>query len=287
MSSGGGQTTQHDHAPECIYGCDRVSSGCKHCPTCRLRELCGLDGVVERRPMSYWLKLLDPYRVKPVSYVLWCPTSDPCHQRARQWWKDLVEIMVARPDVLFCILTKRLENASQLIEQFGPLPNLWLGTSFENQQSLERRARELFAIPAAGYILSGQPLLSPVDMTPYLGNKKLYHVLAGREIGDNARPCNNEWLRSIETQCSQYPLEFSITHYTDANGKAVTVQKKNQTGSNNPRYPGYNPNYRNMPTIGEMMGLQRFLQLPAGYRPPKPEALTKLRARMRVVLPTN
>lgn len=45
-----------------------------------------------------------------------------------------------------------------------PLPNVWLGTSVENQTWADRRIPELLSTPAAVRFLSCEPLLGPVDL---------------------------------------------------------------------------------------------------------------------------
>ncbi len=71
----------------------------------------------------------------------------------------------------FQVLTKRpeimLEYFNGLGKQFelSCCPNLWLGTSVENQKYADIRIPQLLQIPAAVRFLSIEPLLSPVDLT--------------------------------------------------------------------------------------------------------------------------
>lgn len=46
-----------------------------------------------------------------------------------------------------------------------PLPNIWLGTSVEDQATADARIPQLLAAPAAVRFLSAEPLLGPVDLT--------------------------------------------------------------------------------------------------------------------------
>lgn len=46
-----------------------------------------------------------------------------------------------------------------------PLPNVWLGTSVENQEQADKRIPNLLNCPAAVRFLSCEPLLGPVDLT--------------------------------------------------------------------------------------------------------------------------
>lgn len=47
-----------------------------------------------------------------------------------------------------------------------PLPNLWCGTSTEDQRTLEARLPYLRATPAAIRFISAEPLLTPLDLSP-------------------------------------------------------------------------------------------------------------------------
>src|SRR3546814_20352183 len=50
-----------------------------------------------------------------------------------------------------------------------PYPNVWLGTTVENQQQAEMRIPHLLEVPAARHFLSCGPLLGPVDL-PHVKN---------------------------------------------------------------------------------------------------------------------
>ncbi len=105
-----------------------------------------------------------------------------------------------------------------------PLPNVWLGTSVEDQQAADERIPHLLATPAAVRFLSCEPLLGPVGIgysmcaektedneqrpiTPELF-RKLHWVIAGGESGTGARPCDLAWLRSLRDQCAAAGVPF-------------------------------------------------------------------------------
>jgi protein gp37 len=115
----------------------------------------------------------------------------------------------------------------------APLPNVWLGTSVENQAAGDARIPHLLATPAAVRFLSCEPLLGPVDLakafeyrtdeagdvryckdgvTPLGPNwresdervnwpRSLGWVIVGGESGSGARPFAIEWARSLVAQC--------------------------------------------------------------------------------------
>lgn len=108
----------------------------------------------------------------------------------------------------------------------GPLPNVWLGVSAEDQERADERIPLLLQTPAAVRFVSAEPLLGPVDLTrisgerlrgcegytinaldqrmnPILGVpfRHLDWVIAGGESGKGARACDVAWIRAIVDQC--------------------------------------------------------------------------------------
>lgn len=91
------------------------------------------------------------------------------------------------------------------------LPNVWLGTSVENQEQADKRIPHLLRCPAAVRFLSCEPLLGDVDLTAGSGAFRIGTqgvaadgvdwVIAGGESGPGARPCDVAWIRSIVSQC--------------------------------------------------------------------------------------
>jgi hypothetical protein len=86
--------------------------------------------------------------------------------------------------------------------------NVWIITSTENQEMLEKRVPHLLRIPALIHGLSCEPLLEGLDLrcldVRYVGGvgpSTIDWVIAGSESGPNARQCQVEWLRSIQQQC--------------------------------------------------------------------------------------
>lgn len=113
-----------------------------------------------------------------------------------------------------------------------PLPNVWLGTSVEDQTAADERIPHLLRCPAAVRFLSCEPLLGPVDLRsvghgyhdaltstccPFCGEYgvdpcppcrngegvMVDWIIAGGESGPRARPCNVGWIRSIVDQCRE------------------------------------------------------------------------------------
>lgn len=114
------------------------------------------------------------------------------------------------------------------------LPNVWLGTSVEDQKTADERIPHLLKVPAMVRFLSCEPLLGPVDLTRFKINggdafrnaltgtqivgppdfieldnlPKIHWVIAGGESGPGARPMHPDWVRSLRDQCQAAGVAF-------------------------------------------------------------------------------
>jgi protein gp37 len=145
------------------------------------------------------------------------------------------------PNLDWLLLTKRPENVISALAKIDvcdvaeTFPNVWFGTSVENQQAADERIPHLLSIPAAVRFLSCEPLLGPVDLTtvktPHtvidavtgsesnvgrgIGGQwasrscnKIDWVIVGGESGPNARPMCPEWAYSLRDQCVAARVAF-------------------------------------------------------------------------------
>ena len=113
-------------------------------------------------------------------------------------------------------------------ENLFPLPNVWLGTSVENQEAADKRIPILLDTPATIRFLSCEPLLGPIDLTSVRNpggdawprfnvlqrwtngetTTGIDWVIAGAESGPNARPCHPDWARSLRDQAAVAGIPF-------------------------------------------------------------------------------
>lgn len=95
-----------------------------------------------------------------------------------------------------------------------PLPNIWLGTSVEDQPTADVRIPHLLQTPAAIRFISYEPALAEIDITEYLRfetcgggrrtrNTRLDQVICGGESVPGARPFDIAWARSVIRQCRE------------------------------------------------------------------------------------
>jgi protein gp37 len=110
----------------------------------------------------------------------------------------------------------------------GHLPNLWLGTTCENQDAADHRIPFLLQTPAAVRFVSVEPMLGPVEMEQYLCddhytgdliNGPCVHlpsidwVICGGESGPGARPMHPDWARSLRDQCAATATPFMFKQW--------------------------------------------------------------------------
>lgn len=69
--------------------------------------------------------------------------------------------------------------AEYAIHTWWPLPNVWLGTSVENQEWADKRIPHLLRCPAAVRFLSCEPLLGALDLRPWIN--QLDWIIVGGE----------------------------------------------------------------------------------------------------------
>lgn len=136
-----------------------------------------------------------------------------------------------------------------------PLPNVWLGTSVEDQKRADLRIPLLLETPAAVRFLSCEPLLGPVevfekdhrghenewdgaagyicldctsedgpDVRYYEVDQPAIHwVIAGGESGPDYREMNPDWARSLRDQCVEAEVPF---FYKQGSGPRSEMHKE-------------------------------------------------------------
>lgn len=137
-------------------------------------------------------------------------------------------------------LEERHTNREGIQEMPWPPPNIWLGTSAENQAALDERLPELLRCgPGWRYWASLEPCLGPMDLRAYLipqsvregyaevqrryppdpailipahlqVRSSLLGVVLGAETGPGARPMELDWARQVRDQCAAAGVPFYL-----------------------------------------------------------------------------
>lgn len=255
-------------------GCTKVSTGCANCYaetlSARNPAVLGEWGPRGKRVVaseSMWRQPLKWDREAEEAgerrRVFCASLADVFEDRDEldPWRRDLWRLIDATPNLDWLLLTKRPERWRRCwpldpipghIRQnegdgkdWRKCPNVWLGTSVENQATADDRIPHLLQTPAAVRFLSVEPLLGPLDLTKWLARPEIpcpdgipgcevFHfgpppigwVICGGESGRNARPCDTAWVRSIVEQCKAasvpcFVKQFgSRPYYMDSNPNA-------------------------------------------------------------------
>ena len=126
----------------------------------------------------------------------------------REWRMDLFYLILSCPNLDWLMLTKRPENAREMLPRGwlnNPLPNLWFGVSAENQKYYDLRVSQMMQIPAAIRWVSYEPALGPIDGLGFWEDK-IWHpdwLVIGGESDQMtpARPFEIEWAEQVIVKC--------------------------------------------------------------------------------------
>ncbi len=170
------------------WGCTKISPGCTNCyaDTWATRwkydvwgPKAGRRFFDEKGPRVY-----DNHWREPLN---WNRAAEKAGKRLKVFCGSMMDWAEARPDLpqmdvarakLFDVieitpwldwlmLTKRPENILGMIPDHwreNPRPNVWMGTTTENQAEADKRIPALLAVPAVLHFLSAEPLLGPVKL---------------------------------------------------------------------------------------------------------------------------
>lgn len=125
-----------------------------------------------------------------------------------EWRVDLFHLIIETPELDWLILTKRPENISKLspwVYRQIP-PNIWLGTTCENQAAYDRRWPILREIPASIRFISYEPALG--DLWLPGGDVQPDWLICGGESGSGYREMPPEWAIHAAIQCESLGIAF-------------------------------------------------------------------------------
>jgi len=260
-----------------IIGCSKVSPGCANCyaarTATRFASTTPYAEVLQPNPDPYhygWLpewngcirlisdRLDQPRRWRKPRLIFVNSMSDTFHENVPfEFIEQIFDMMYVCPRHTFQVLTKRPKRMAEYyrtVEMRRPIrrdyPNVWCGTSCEDQKRADERIPHLLKTPAAVRFVSLEPLLGEINisnyLTPYwhldyayrlaikcgmfneeqvasLRQPILDWVIVGCEFiqGKLGRECKLEWVRSIIEQCKgagipvfvkQLPIKGEVSH---------------------------------------------------------------------------
>jgi protein gp37 len=192
------------------------------------------------------------HRARPRVHFV-CAHSDLFHPAVPDEWRDkCYAVMAAAHWHIFIVLTKRPEIAAEYwrdqdarahaifahreatpaMTRVGwswaaedmpwPLPNIWHGTSIEDQRHADERLPPLFEIPSALYWASVEPMLGPVSLREWLypigeagviDRHALGWVVAGGDSIGADRFLDPAWVRVLRDQCVAADVPFFLKQW--------------------------------------------------------------------------
>ncbi|MDO8691058.1 MAG: phage Gp37/Gp68 family protein [Dehalococcoidia bacterium] len=205
-----------------VTGCTKISPACAHCYAEAITLRFGGSGpflpgrgVISLHPerLSIPVKWRAPRRIFVNSM------GDLFHEDVPlKFIERVFEVMASASRHTFQILTKRHLRLRELSPFLDWPPNVWIGVSVENQYWAERRIPALLRVPARIRFLSVEPLLKPVDLSPYLVG--LQWVIVGGESGPKARPMHPDWVSSVRQDCEKAGIPFFFKQWGGRTSKA-------------------------------------------------------------------
>lgn len=138
---------------------------------------------------------------------------------------DVWSVMASTPQHTYQILTKRPDRMAAVSASLPVLANVWLGTSVESGDHLDR-IDKLRTIAAVVRFISFEPLLGSVAAADLAG---IHWAIVGGESGPRSRPMLKEWVDEIEAACREAGTAFFFKQWGGVRKKATGRQYRDQT----------------------------------------------------------
>ena len=202
-------------------GCTRVGPGCDGCyaavsrPARVFKVAWGPGQPRHRTAMSNWKEPLawnrkaaktgQPWRVFCSSLADVFDNQAPAGARS-----DLFRLIEATPELDWLLLTKRPENIGKMIDAGGWFkgfpPNVWLGTTCEDQAAYDRRWPILAQFNLRVRFISYEPAIGPLTIIHH--KEKPDWIICGGESGKGFRDMPPIWAEDIMEECDEHFIPF-------------------------------------------------------------------------------
>lgn len=224
-----------------VAGCTVLTAGCTNCYAMRMAARLEAMGVekytgltrksggrakwtgklfLDRKSLTIPATWSKPRRVFVNSMSDLFHADVPAGFIAEVW-----QIMADTPRHTYQILTKRPDRMIEIVPSLRKLPNVWLGTSVEDDRVLHR-VDELRRVPAVVRFISFEPLIGSVaaaDLTD------IRWAIVGGESGPKARYMDSKWVDEIFGMCGRYGVAFFFKQWGGRNKKATGRSYRERT----------------------------------------------------------
>lgn len=230
-----------------VAGCTVLTSGCTNCYAMRMAarlSAMGLpkyQGLTRKSGQRYvWTgevtldhAALDAPRNWRKPRLIFVNSMSDLFQEAVpfEFISQVWATMAATPRHTYQILTKRPDRMAELAQGLPVLPNVWLGTSVENDAVLDR-LEHLRRTSAAVRFVSFEPLIGSVADADL---SQIHWAIVGGESGPRARPMSEDWVDEIYDACADYGTAFFFKQWGGRNKKAAGRHFRGKTWDELPR----------------------------------------------------
>lgn len=229
-----------------VAGCTILTAGCTNCYAMRMAARLEAMGVekytgltrksggrakwtgklfLDRKSLSIPATWSKPRRVFVNSMSDLFHAEVPSDFIAEVW-----QVMADTPRHTYQILTKRPDRMIEIVPSLRQLPNVWLGTSVENDQVLHR-IDDLRQVPAAVRFISFEPLIGSVAGADLAD---IHWAIVGGESGPKARHMDPAWVDQIFDMCRRHGVAFFFKQWGGRNKKATGRSYRERTWDNLP-----------------------------------------------------
>jgi len=210
-----------DHTFNPWMGCAKVSQGCKHCYAITLTQnRMGIDvfGSSPRqrtRPQVWnrphrWNREAEERREPLRVFCASLADVFEDHPQVNKWRPEVFDVIRQCPWLDFQLLTKRPENFTRMLpddwtdEYVDGYPNIWLGTSIEDNRVADR-AHDLRAVPAMVHFVSYEPAIGPLTNLDFYD---LEWMIVGGESGPGHRKLDLDWAEDMRLRCEKAGVAY-------------------------------------------------------------------------------
>jgi protein gp37 len=196
-----------------VFGCDKISPGCKFCYAEVLAERFRGGLGVYKSGFDIKLvpeKLHDPIHWKKSRSIFVNSMSDLFHPFVpSSYIIQVAEVMMQANWHRYQILTKRSDRMRDLLNTdlafAAKASHIWWGVSVEDKQYGLPRVDHLRDSNVSNRFLSIEPLLEDLGTFSLEG---IHWVIVGGESGHGSRPMAKDWVLSIRDQCAVASVPF-------------------------------------------------------------------------------
>lgn len=207
-----------DHTQNFWVGCTKVSPACDFCYAEGWAKMAGRPHLWHGKPerTKDWSK---PKKLDRLAEQAGVPArmftnslADFFDNQAEPDWRhEAWAVIRSTPHLDWLILTKRPQNIAKMLpgDWHDGYPNVWLGTTAENQEEYDRRRIHLLSNKARVHFFSVEPMLSPVirDTVNERG-KNVWYICGGEDYERPGRPFDLEWARNLRDSCKRDRVPF-------------------------------------------------------------------------------